>query len=91
MSEGPNFDPTAQFAQFQAWMQQWMMNPLNPMKSGFIPSSFRYEAVNPIVQEISILALMHNMASMLEDPAAIKDAINDALAERTKRLAAQKS
>jgi hypothetical protein len=41
------------------------------------------------VQEIAILATMHNMASMLRDPGRIKAVIGAELAERAKKLDAK--
>ncbi|MGH7706724.1 MAG: hypothetical protein ACREM6_02170, partial [Vulcanimicrobiaceae bacterium] len=76
-------DPFAQFAEMQALLASYV-----PGFKGFgmPPLPMRYEGVNPVVQEIAILAAMHNMASMLQKPEAIKAAINEALAERAKKL-----
>ena len=55
------------------------------MRSMF-PGAFRYEQMDPRVQEIAILATMHNMASLLKDSEPIKAAIEKELAERAARL-----
>jgi len=81
------FDPIAQFAELQSL---WM-NALGPYRSllGNVAMPLEYEMVDPLVQEVAILATMHNMASMLQNPTALKTAINVELAERSKRLAAK--
>jgi TDG/mug DNA glycosylase family protein len=50
------------------------------------PNSFRYEQIDPRVQEISILATMHNMASLLQDSEPLKSVISEELAKRAARL-----
>jgi hypothetical protein len=76
------FDPWAQLADMQKWMADNF--PSYKAVSGMIPT--RYETIDPTVQEIAILAAMHNMASAIADPGEIKVAINAAIAERAKRL-----
>ncbi len=82
-SEPPKFDPLAQFAEVQAFWSS-LGNPLRSMQ-GVLPT--RYEALDPVVQEIAVLATMHNLASTLQDPGAIKAALNAEIAERAKKLA----
>jgi hypothetical protein len=79
------FDPVAQLAELHALWGQWnpMMNPLR-----FMGSTPRYEAIDPTVAEIAVLAAMHNMASTLSNPGSLKAAISGEIAERAKRLAA---
>lgn len=74
----PRFDPTDPSGWFTAWN--------TAMKSAF-PTAFRYEQIDPRVQEIAILATMHNMASLLHDSEPIKSVIAQQLAERAARLA----
>jgi hypothetical protein len=50
----------------------------------------RYEPIDPTVQEIAILATMHNMASAVQDSADIKTAIAAAIADRARRLGPEK-
>jgi len=83
MDPAKPFDPWAQFAEMQALMAAGFP-PYKAMMGGL---SSRYEAIDPVVQEIAILATMHNLASMLQNPEAIKAAINAALADRAKTLA----
>lgn len=51
-----------------------------------MPTAFRYEQVDPRVQEIAILATMHNMASLITDSDGLKAEIADQLAKRAARL-----
>jgi hypothetical protein len=76
------FNPLAQFAEFQSLFT----SPLGAWKNmwGALPT--RYEPLDPTVQEIAILVAMHNMASMLQNPAAIKAQLSAELAERVKKL-----
>ncbi len=76
------FNPVAQFAE----LQSLFTSPLSAWKSmwGALPT--RYEPLDPTVQEIAILVAMHNMASMLKNPQAIKDQLNAELTERIKNL-----
>ncbi len=76
------FDPIAQFAELQQTFGGFF-NPLKMMSPGGL---LRYEAIDPQVQEIAILATMHNMASMLKDPGKLKAVISAELAERSKKL-----
>ena len=55
------------------------------MRSMF-PTAFKYEQIDPRVQEIAILATMHNMASLLTDSDKLKSLIGDELAQRAARL-----
>ena len=50
------------------------------------PNAFRYEQIDPRVQEISILATMHNMASLLQDSESLKSVISEQLAKRAAKL-----
>jgi len=77
------FDPVAQFAEMQSLWTAWM----NPFRFA-VPNLSRYEAIDPRVQEIAIVAAMHNMASMLRDPGRIKEVLSEELAERAKKLGA---
>ena len=74
----PTFDPTDPSGWFTAWTMA--------MRS-MLPAAFRYEQIDPRVQEIAILATMHNMASLLHDSEALKTLIATQLAERAARLA----
>lgn len=74
----PRFDPTDP----QGWMSAWTAS----MRAMF-PGAFRYEQMDPRVQEIAILATMHNMSSLLQNPEPIKSVIAEQLAERAARLA----
>jgi hypothetical protein len=76
------FNPLAQLAEFQSLFT----SPLGAWKNmwGALPT--RYEPLDPTVQEIAILVAMHNMASMLQNPHAIKEQISAELAERVKKL-----
>ena len=55
------------------------------------PSAFRYEHMDPRVQEIAVLATMHNMASLLTNPEPLKSVIAKELAERAARLGSNTS
>lgn len=72
------FDPTDP----QSWAAAWT----SPLRAMF-PGAFRYEGADPRVQEIAILATMHNLASLLQDPEPIKTVISQQLAERAAKLA----
>ncbi|MBV9101957.1 MAG: hypothetical protein JO060_00095 [Candidatus Eremiobacteraeota bacterium] len=76
------FDPWAQLAD----MQKWMADNFPSYKAAMNASPLRYQAIDPTVQEIGILATMHNMASMLQDSGAIKAAISAAIKERAESL-----
>ena len=78
------FDPWAQLAD----MQKWMSENFPSYKSAVSGSPMRYEAMDPAVYEIAILAAMHNMASMLQDSQTLKSAIGAAIKERAERLRA---
>ena len=69
----------------QALWNTWSGQLRGMSMIGTLPT--RYEAVDPTVQEIAILAAMHNMASMLKSPQAIKALLNAEIAERSKKLA----
>jgi len=77
------FDPLSQFTDLQSWWATW----LAPLRStlGALPT--RYEALDPQVQELAVLATMHNMASMLSSPSKIKAVLSTEIAERAKKLA----
>lgn len=85
---GKPFDPLAQFAELQTLLGGYF-NPFKfiggPITGG--PASFlNYQTIDPAVQEIAILATMHNMASLLKDPGRIKSVLSAELAERSKKL-----
>ncbi len=50
----------------------------------------RYEMLDPTVQEIAILASMHNMASMVKNPEKIKAILSAEISERATKLAGSK-
>ena len=75
--EMPRFDPADPASWFASWKAA--------MRS-MLPTALRYEAIDPRVQEIAILATMHNMASLLQDSESLKAAIAEQLAERAARL-----
>ena len=79
------FDPMAQFADMQAF---WA-NIAGPFRSMAMPG--RYAPLDPLVQEIAVLAMMHNMASTLQNPAAIKAALHVEIATRAAQLAERKT
>jgi len=83
---GKPFDPTGQFGDLASY---WM-SLLNPYRSFFPNLSTRYEMVDPKVQEIAIIAAMHNMASLLSHPEKIKAVLNAELSERAQKLAESK-
>ena len=76
------FNPIAQFAELQALFT----SPMSAWKTmwGALPT--RYEPLDPTVQEIAVIVAMHNMASMLQNPTAIKEQLNVELTERIKKL-----
>jgi hypothetical protein len=77
------FDPWAQLAE----MQSWMASNFPSFKSAMDANPLRYQAVDPTVAEIGLLAAMHNMASAIRDSGDVKVAIAAAIAERAKKLA----
>jgi len=77
------FDPVAQMADMQAMWSAWL-GPFRQLLGG-LPT--RYEALDPAVQELAILATMHNMASLVHNPGKIKSVLNAEIAERAKKLA----
>ena len=77
----PRFDPTDPTGWFLAW---------NSAMRSMLPTAFRYEQIDPRVQEIAILATMHNMASLLQDSDQLKSTISEELAKRAARLAKPK-
>ena len=87
---GKPFDPVAQFQELQTLLGAYL-NPLKMMGGPMLgPASLmRYETIDPAVQEIAILATMHNMASMLRDPSRLKAVITAELSERAKKLDAK--
>lgn len=74
----PRFDPTDPSGWFMSW---------NAAMKSMMPTAFRYEQIDPRVQEIAILATMHNMASLLHDSEHLKSVISEQLAQRAARLA----
>jgi hypothetical protein len=82
MDSSKLFDPWAQLAE----MQSWMAANFPSFKTAMDTNPFRYQAVDPTVQEIAILATMHNMASAIRDSGDIKAAISRAIADRAKKL-----
>ncbi len=74
----PRFDPTDPTSWFMSW---------NAAMRSMMPTAFRYEQIDPRVQEIAILATMHNMASLLQDSEQLKSVISEQLAQRAARLA----
>lgn len=78
------FDPAAGYAEMQSMLSNWtgMWRAMMP------PFTLgRYETADPLVQEIGILSTMHNMASMLQNPAKLKAQINEEIVARAKLLA----
>jgi hypothetical protein len=73
----PRFDPTDPSVWFNAW---------NSATRSMFPSALRYEQIDPRVQEIAVLATMHNMASLLHDAEPLKTLIAEQLAQRAARL-----
>lgn len=73
----PRFDPTDPSAWFTAW---------STASRSMFPAAFRYEQIDPRVQEIAVLATMHNMASLLHDSEPLKALIAEQLALRAARL-----
>ncbi|MBD5635556.1 MAG: hypothetical protein IAI49_13855 [Candidatus Eremiobacteraeota bacterium] len=73
----------AQFAEMQALWTNWA----GPMRSMFGAMPGRYQPLDPLVQEIAVLAMMHNMASSLQNPAALKAALDVEIAARATALA----
>lgn len=83
MDSSKLYDPWAQLSE----MQNWMASNFPSFKTAMDANPFRYQAVDPTVAEIGLLAAMHNMASALRDAGEIKAAIAAAIAERAKKLA----
>ena len=73
----PRFDPTDPSAWFSSW---------SSAMRAMLPSALRYDNIDPRVQEIAILATMHNMASLLHDSEPLKAVISAQLAERAAKL-----
>jgi len=73
----PRFDPTDPSGWFLSW---------NAAMRSMLPTAFRYEQIDPRVQEIAILATMHNMSSLLHDSESLKAAIAEQLAQRAAKL-----
>jgi hypothetical protein len=86
------FDPLGQISELQSMWASWLgpfvpsLNPFNPIKLG-LPGIGRVEGIDPAVQEIAIIAAMHNLSSLLRDPGKIKAVLSEELAERAKKLA----
>ena len=75
------FDPLSQFAEFGVLWSKWA-NPL----AQFGAQPFHYAPADPVVQEIVILATMHNLASLLQNPGTLKAAVGEELAARARSL-----
>ena len=73
-----------------AEMASFWMSLGNPYRSMMSALPTRYEVPNPTVQEIAILASMHNMASMLRNPEKVKAVLSAEISERAHKLAADK-
>jgi hypothetical protein len=82
---GRPFDPLSQFTELASF---WTSLG-NPYRS-LLTNMTHYEAIDPAVQEIAILATMHNMASMLKSPEKIKATLNAEISERAIKLAERK-
>ena len=65
--------------------------PFDPVSQfaelGSLWSKWADAPLDPVVQEIVILATMHNLTSLLQNPDAIKAAIGEELAARAPSLA----
>jgi hypothetical protein len=79
-------DMMGQFAD----MASFWMSLGNPYRSLMAALPTRYEIPDPTVQEIAILASMHNMASMLRNPEKIKTILSAEISERARKLAQSK-
>ena len=87
MADTPKIvDPVSQFAE----MASFWTSLGNPFRSMMASLPARYEALDPTVQEIAILASMHNMASMVKNPEKIKAILSAEISERSSRLAKSK-
>ena len=73
----------AQFADMQALWANWA----SPLRTMFGAMPGRYQPLDPVVAEIAVLAAMHNMASSLQNPSAIKAALDVEIAARARVLA----
>jgi hypothetical protein len=62
----------------------------NPYRSLISASPAGHEVPNPTVQEIAIIASMHNMASTLRNPEMVKAVQSAEISERAHKLAADK-
>lgn len=80
------FDPVSQFAE----MASFWTSLGNPFRSMMAALPARYEMLDPTVQEIAILASMHNMASMVKNPEKIKAILSAEISERATKLAGSK-
>jgi len=78
-----NTDAVSRFAEMASFWSS-LGNPYRSIMAG-LPT--RFEAPDPTVQEIAILASMHNMASMLKNPEKLKAALSVEIAERARKLA----
>jgi len=88
MSSEPSksLDPVTQFAE----MASFWTSLGNPFRSMMAALPTRYEGLDPAVQEIAILASMHNMASMLKNPEKIKAILSAEISARASKLAGSK-
>jgi hypothetical protein len=85
-SDGGNFfDPMSQLAEMASFWTS-VGGPYRSLLTGLT----HYETLDPAVQEIAIIATMHNMASMLKNSEKIKAALNAELSERALKLAERK-
>ena len=82
---GKFFDPMSQLAE----MASFWTSVGSPYRS-LLTNLTHYEALDPAVQEIAILATMHNMASMLKNPEKIKATLSAEISERALKLAERK-
>jgi hypothetical protein len=82
---GKNFDPISQFTELASFWTG-LGNPYRSLLTGLT----HYEGLDPAVQEIAILAAMHNMASMLKNSEKVKAAVSAEISERALKLAQQK-
>ena len=62
----------------------------NPYRSLMSALPTRYEVPDPTIQEIAILASMHNMASMLHNPEKVKAVLSAEISERARKLSESK-
>jgi hypothetical protein len=83
---GKHTDPFSQFADLASFWTSFG----NPYRAMMAALPTRFEMVDPTVQEIAVLASMHNMASMLRNPEKVKAVLSAEIADRAKVLAQEK-